>query len=457
MAGVGTTAGGDAKFPTRDPRVENPAKPPAERQHAAIGSWGTSPSRWCYSPCRSTGSRIVAGNLAMCVRSHTWVMLVTAIMAAQVANASRAEGPLMLDEIADLREQKQNPGQIVRVAKERGRGFPVDEAARKRLQELGFTPTAIAALAKVKEEIPPAAPNPAPDVAAGEAAVREHDPEVDQIDRIVKETVADTGVRLTAWEGDRCRIFAGPGVPPEFAADARQLEPRFAAVFPRSFVTGIDRRTVNVLIVATRSEYAQLLASAARAAENNGRPFVWEDGRSLEEVGKDKPAIYLHGFTTMCLEATTPEHARRTAAHSFGFHALEHASRHRAGDALTNGFGNVTEVMLFQTPATTVAGGYADRQVGGAGAWPELVRRRFAEQRIHGLERTLDGNFASMEMPDYAEAWSLTELLCLAPDKFVTAVAAMRGGDQPVKAIVDAYGLDEAAIVTKWRQRAAAR
>lgn len=387
----------------------------------------------------------------MSVRARLTVVLLIVLAVAQVAGTIRADGPLTLDEIAALRERKQNPGQIVRIAKERGRGFAVDEAARERLQSLGFNATAIAALAKAAEKAPPGGAGPAQD-----AVAVADDPEVDLVDRIVKETVAKTGVRLTAWEGDRGRVFSGPGVPPQFVADARQVESRLAAAFPRSFVAGIDKRAVNVVIVATRSDYALLLEALARSGEANGRSFMNEDGRSLQELGKGKPALYLPGLTTMCLESTPPEHARRTVAHALGYHALEHVSRRRAGDALAGGFGNITEVMLFQTPGTTVAGGYADRELGGGGGWPDLVRQRFAEQRIRGLGPTLGRDFATMEMPDYAEAWSLAALLCTTPQKFAAAVAAMRGGTDPLKAIVAAYGGDEAAITREWQRLATA-
>lgn len=396
------------------------------------------------------------GIRAMSMLQRLAAVVITALVAAQFTDAARAEAPLTLEEVATLRERKQNPGQIIRAAKERGRCFAIDEASRNRLKELGFTPTAIAALAKSKEVAPPAAPDPAPAGGDGDV-VPPDDPEVAQIDRIVREAVANAGVQLAAWEGQRCRVFGGPGVPPEFVADARQLEAAVTAAFPRAFVAGIDKRAVNVVIVATRSEFGPLLEAVAKAGENNGVRYANEDGRTLAQVGAGKPALYLRGLTTMCLEGCMPDHARRTVAHSIGYHALEHVGRQRAGDALANGFGNITEAMLFKTPGTTVAGGYADREVGGGGGWPEMVRQRFAEQRIQGLERTLAGSFASMEMPDYAEAWSLTDLLCTAPDKFAAAVAAMRGGTEPRQAIVEAYGLGEEAIVGKWRERATGR
>lgn len=390
----------------------------------------------------------------MSVRAAVSLAVLVVIMAVHLAATVCADEPLTLDEIASLREQKQTPGQIIRAAKERGRGFPLDETARERLKELGFNATAIATLAKARETDPPAAPAPA---AGDHGDAATDDTQADVVDRIVKEAATKAGVPLTASEGDRSRVFSGPGVPPQFAADARQVESRLAAAFPRSFVSRIDKRAVNVMIVATRSEYGNLLDAVAKAGENNGVRYANEDGRSIKEIGAGKPALYLRGLTTMCLEGAVPDHVRRAVAHAVGYHALEHASRGRAGDALAGGFGNVTEVLLFGTPGTTVAGGYAERDVGGAGAWPDLVRQRFAEQRIRGLGATLDRTFSTMEMPDYAEAWSLTALLSMAPDKFAAAVAAMRGGTDPLPAILDAYGVDEVAIVKEWQQRSMAR
>lgn len=387
----------------------------------------------------------------MAIRRRPSVFIVMSLTAACLAGVVRGEGPLSLDEIASLRDKKQNPGQILRVAKERGRSFAIDDEVRKRLLELGFTPPAIAVLAKVKELEPPKA-----EVAAEVVVPAENDPETDRIDKIVAQSVARAGVLLTASECGQGRVYGGPGVPAEFAADARQIGTQLTAIFPKAFIAGIDKRAVNVLIVATRSEYSKLLDAVSQAGEANGVRYGNQEGASLQELGAGKPAVYVQGLTTICLEGTPPEKSRRALAHAMGYHALRHVSRGRCGDALAGGFGNVTEVMIHKTPGSTVTGGYSDRELAGDAAWPQLVRQRFTENRIRDIGTTLAGTFAGMQMPQYAEAWSLTTLLCMAPDKFATAIADMRGGAEPTQAVISAYGVDEKAIVAEWQRRAAA-
>lgn len=363
------------------------------------------------------------------------------------AVAVAADEPLTLDAIATLRAERQSPAEILRAAKRRGRGFPVDEAARERLKSLGFSSSTIAALAKLDE----VDPDPS---AGGEATAAGADAEAEMIDRIVTGAVAEAGMRFAAAGGARCRVFSGPGVDPQFAADARQVEAQLAAALPKSFVAGIDKRAVNVIIVASRSEYAKLLEAVSRAGESQGMQFTTDDGRGLEQLAGGKAALYLRGFTTICLEAATPEQARRTVAHAVGFHALQHASRRRAGDALASGFGSVAETLLFKTPSVTVAGGYADREVGGAEAWPLAVKQRFTDRQIRGLAATLERSLATMEVPDYAECWSLTAALGRDPKKFAAAITGMRDGATPLEAILAAYGKDEEALLQAWQQAA---
>jgi len=377
--------------------------------------------------------------------AHAW--LAVAMLAALLglrAVSGAADEPLTLDDVAALRAERQSPGEILRAAKQRGRGFTLDDAARERLKSLGFSNPTINALAKVDEV----------DSAADAAEVAGGDAEAEAIDRIVTGAVAEAGVRFTVVGGARCRVFSGPGVPPQLAADARQVEARLAAALPKSFVAGIDKRAVNLLIVASRSEYAKLLGAVSGAGESNGMRFATDDGRGLEQLAGGKAALYLPGVTTICLEAATPEQARRTVAHAVGFHALQHASRRQAGDALASGFGSVVETLLFNTPSVTVAGGYADREVGGAEAWPLAVKQRVIDQQIRGLAATLGRSLATMEMPDYAECWSLTAVLARDPKKFAAAITSMRDGAAPLEAILAAYGKDEETLVMEWQQAA---
>ncbi len=383
-------------------------------------------------------------------RPLTIVTLAAGLLAAAAALAD--EPPLSLDAIVEMRANRTTTLLILKELRARGRAFDLDEAAREKLGELGFNRRQLAVIDKVERAEGVEEEGGDEAAAAGPAAIElspEDTARLERIDAIVTQAVKAAG-GITVVETARARLLLGPGVPPALADDARKLEQLLAKKFPGPLATGIDKRGVNIAVFLGQSEYTDWIKALEKAFADNGVGFN-NDGMSFQQRALSSPAVYLDGITTMRVTGQ-PEDARRTVVHAAAFHGLGQLTRRHCGDALQSGFANVAETMVFGSPSITVAGGYAGREIGAANAsWDQMVKQRFADGTADTVGQVLGCTFDVMEVPQYAECWSLATVLCMKPEQFSQLVLDLRGGGQPLAAIETIYESTEAALTEGWK------
>ena len=383
-------------------------------------------------------------------RPLTIVTLAAGLLAAAAALAD--EPPLSLDAIVEMRANRTTTLLILKELRARGRAFDLDEAAREKLGELGFNRRQLAVIDKVERAEGVEEEGGDEAAAAGPAAIElspEDTARLERIDAIVTQAVKAAG-GITVVETARARLLLGPGVPPALADDARKLEQLLAKKFPGPLATGIDKRGVNIAVFLGQSEYTDWIKALEKAFTDNGVGFN-NDGMSFQQRALSSPAVYLDGITTMRVTGQ-PEDARRTVVHAAAFHGLGQLTRRHCGDALQSGFANVAETMVFGSPSITVAGGYAGREIGAANAsWDQMVKQRFADGTADTVGQVLGCTFDVMEVPQYAECWSLATVLCMKPEQFSQLVLDLRGGGQPLAAIETIYESTEAALTEGWK------
>jgi len=366
------------------------------------------------------------------------------------AVAAAAE-PLSLDAIAALRADRAAPPAILARLRAAGRSFELDEAARQRLGELGFSQRQVEAVAKARLVNPAAGVDPEPAAGPGAIDRTPADEALLQRQEAVIKRAVELAPGMTIVDTGHCRLVLGSGVPPTIAEDVRRLEGLVGRSFPPAFLAAVDRRGVNVAICSGESEYAGWIKALATGLEEAGYQIAAGE-MSFEDRARRSPSISVDGITSLRLAGRPPEESRRNVTHAFGFHSLEQLTRGGCGDALQGGFANVTEAMLFGSPALTVNGGYAERELGGGGgAWLQEVRMRLAGGQASGIPELLAGSFAVMEFPQYAECWSFVSLLCAQPEKFLRLVRELRQGAAPLAAITEVYEADAVSLANGWK------
>ena len=137
---------------------------------------------------------------------------------------------------------------------------------------------------------------------------------------------------------------------------------------------------------------------------------------------------------------------------------MEQLTNHHAPDALKNGFGNVTETMMFADPGTTVVSGYSDRRIEGSRTrWIDLVRQRFAQRKNGSVANVLAYTTQTMNVDEYAEAWTLTNTLASDPRNFCELITSLAKGTAAPAAVSEVYGVKEDEVYRHWQQAVTGR
>jgi len=429
---------------------------------------------------------------AACVHFSVFLLVPTAL----------ADGPVSLNDIAEMRKNRVPLSKIMRELRERGRAFEIDAASRDQLLQQGLSGRAIAVIEKNSAYNAAAAleggfdapgagvagagvagagvAGPGPGVGNGGAEGGAMQPgggalgvppggglgaapaqdggfkpdaadlaQYEQMEKIIKRTMEITGLGLVATDNNHIRIIANPQLGQRFAPDVRRIEGIIKQQFPQPLASGVDKRHANVAIFPIRSEYEKWIKAYLRAVEEAGG--TWE--KNAEELAVKASSVHFPGLYNICLEGMPEEAARRSVAYSVGYLYMGQLTRYKTFDALQTGFGNITEVMLFRTPSVMVKSGYVDRQIGGGGnPWADAVRAQFQAGRIQSIDQVTTYSTDFMEMPHYAEAWSLTTLLATNAKQFAELVMALRNGGEGLNSVLQTYKLEQQAMLKAWFQ-----
>jgi len=398
--------------------------------------------------------------------------------------AAAEDGPLSLDDIRDMRRQRMTVKKIADAIEARGLDFTVDDDAAKKLRSFGFSGKLIGELkekygegkgivqpgggveeggeAKPDEEdqkgakgvkgVKGAKGAKGAAKAQGKARVLDAQTEADyaafaeRIDKIVKQS----GTPVKPHKAKHTTIIANPRIAGMFMPDVNRVETLIKGRFPEPLATGVDTRANNIALLETRYEYEAWIKAMFKVYQDEGFMFGGMDplGTALKTN-----AIFIHGIFSVCLEGRQPDDARRAVAFAVGYQYFRQLAGEKSPDALQVGFGNITEAMMFREPGTMVLSGYTDRQVGGAPIrWADVVRQQFAQNQIGSVANALAYSTETMQMPQYAESWSLTSLLATEPSNFAELVTKLGEGAPAADAIKDVYGVTDEQALTQWRK-----
>ena len=405
--------------------------------------------------------------------------LVVALVALSLVSALQAvadeDGPLSLDDIRHMRRGRVGIKQVADAIEQRGLSFDVDDQAAKKLRGIGFSAKQVAGL---KEKYGPAGGTEHQGVAGGGAAAAKPDGEgkkggkqpgqprgkprvldaqaeaeyaamAERIEKISK----TSGVPVKPHKTRHTTIVANPRVAAMFVPDVDKLEKLISTRFPEPIASGVDLRANTIALLETRYEYENWIKALFKVHEEEGAKFKGQDPLGGALKGK---AIFVPGIFSLCLEGMPVEEARRSVAFGVGYQYFRQLTGIKSPHALQTGFGNLAEAMMFREPGTLVLSGYTDRRIDGAPQrWGDLVRQQFAQGKIVALADVLAYSTDAMQLPQYAESWSFTNLLASEPRNFADLVTKLGAGVPAATAISEIYGVNEKQFWNHWKKAVA--
>jgi hypothetical protein len=266
----------------------------------------------------------------------------------------------------------------------------------------------------------------------------------------VRKILDESMTGATIVHSNHITIICNKALEADVMRVVNQMEKLLSRRFPGRLGAGPDRRVANIALFPTRYDYQKWIQAMFQVYESEGFQF---DGMNVYERAQHTERYLVDGLFNCCLEKMTPQAARHTVAYAIGHHYLSRLTENRAPDSLTTGFGNVAEVMLLNMPTMMLTSGYSDRNLGGGRhRWAMIVRQRFAQNMVPRVEQVLDYKTSSMQLPQYAECWSLATYLARSEKKFATLVDDLHDGMPAVDAIKKNYDVTLDELHDGWRK-----
>ncbi|MEE2706674.1 MAG: hypothetical protein VX988_06460 [Planctomycetota bacterium] len=409
-------------------------------------------------------------------------LLVVAVVAPILFSAAIADArPITFLEIRFHKSQGKSHDEIVEIIKDRGLSFKIDATMKGRLGKLGFNDKHFEALRSLEkpgakpEGPPPKGEKPdnqkpaKPDAAKPDDAPKpEIGPRFDAMfgrtEKQVERTMKQCGVDLQRNRTKHITLVAAKDTAAKFLPLISKLEGKLARRFPEPIASGVDRRAANIALLKTRPEYEYWVKTLFKVLREDGVMFQQVAEGDIESRMLKSSSFFLRGVYSVCLEEMSEERAGRGVAFAVGFQYMRQLSRYEAPDAIATGFGDLAEVMAFGSPTVMVTSGYTERELArGITPWTQIVRGLFAARKIASVQNVLAYNTESMEVAEYATAWSLVEALATNPDKLAKLTTELRNSAvAPWENLRQVYGqpdkpLEEQAFLKIWARFVASK
>jgi len=264
----------------------------------------------------------------------------------------------------------------------------------------------------------------------------------------IKQIVAQSNSPVIAHATPHITLLANPRVAARALPDLQQVQKLIAERFPDPIASGVDPRGANIALLESRYEYENWMKALVKVHQAAGLKFQSQDPLKAM-LATD--SVFVQGLFSVCLQGMDAEAVRRRLAFSVGFQYMEQLTNNKGPDGLRTGFGDLTETMMFREPTMTVLSGYTDRRLGAQRtSWVDIVRQRFAANKVASVANALVYTTGTMSLDQYAETWSLTEFLASEPRNFSELVVELEKGTDAATAIEKIYGLKDEALLKLW-------
>lgn len=380
-----------------------------------------------------------------------------------------------------MRGERQTNEQILEAAATRGLAFEVDREAEMRLRRMRFTTEDVERFKQIRLHPPQAtggdggaggaggaepddhdagaaggAAGPRPAAGGGEGqrdvnpdapfGPRKPDAWHDQYLKMATDMARTSGLNIGPHETANVILWASNRTARAHVGDLNRLQQILAQQYGGLFASGLDKRSAHLVLIDNDYDYQAYVVAMFKVFEENGVRF---QGQDPVNMARQAAAFSTGNISVINLgKVEAGERSKAILIYQAGRMFINHLTEGRATDAITCGFGNVCEVIMYNKPSATTQS-YDLRQLEQAGEWVQIVRQRMRANEAAAPSQIIR-NYStdSMNIPQFAEAWSLIQSIATVPGRFEKAVKAIRDGGEPFETILQIYEMDE----QKWRE-----
>jgi hypothetical protein len=360
---------------------------------------------------------------------------------------------LTIKDIARLRGQRVAHEKILEQAQERGVGFEISPAIGGQLRRWGFKPEQIDALRDCYGQ--PKAEDAEP-IVPGQG-LRTSEAQREQIEEQIAKITKASGADVRPAQTEHITLWAPRDVRPSYLADIKRLERFLHTKCKEPIRSGLDKRSAHVVLLRSRYEYEKWILAMYDVMGDPYRHLENPAARAAMKASILKWVGYIPpNFGVFCMEGQQADWMHRMVATGIGYMYFTQLTETQKNEPLATGFANRLETVLAGTPSVMLfSNSYhnEDRKLGAdPAAWLHLVQQRIAARRVSSPSQLLQTDTTNMLQPQYAEAWTLMDLLAKQPDKFAELVLALREEKDALAAIYRIYGWDEKKLTAQWHK-----
>jgi len=405
-------------------------------------------------------------------------LLVGCVVAALLlGSVASAEEPITLDEMRALRKERKRPHEILKIVEERGLAFSIDRPTERKLKYLGFSRRQLTQLKDIADrqaedtlnDAEPSGPEKRRDEAleengqdlgldppqTEEEGDRPTDPFVRIVDKEIKQIIEKSGTGVETEEGKHTRLIGKRKLLTKYIPVVKRWEEKAEKRFPDPLGGQIDRRGVNIALFESKYHYQRWVQAMFQVFEEEGVEF--NDPDPAKRAMKTS-SFFVRGIFSAYIADDSPEVINHRIVFGSAYMGILQLSQDNIPDALATGFGNLAETMMFNDQFITVQSGYIDRDLKrDRKTWPERVQSQFKLNKIASIQNVLAYTTRSMQLPQYAEGWSLLSLLAQDEDKLVQLVGRFAKNEDAYEALSEVYEIDDQKLLKRWRRYARAQ
>lgn len=368
------------------------------------------------------------------------LLIGSAMAQGPIERPAAEDKPYRSSDLRKLLRQHRHHDIVVEEVRQRGLDMKITSSTPRTLRSMGFTDIQIGALTRIAEKDPLCQPNPK-DTALVGSQIRMgprmpglyQDRQKERVDRIIYLS----GLPLKQHVCGNVSLVATDITAKKLSDHVTKTDALVRSRFPTTFKKGLNPKSAHIVVLDDRVSYRKWVEAVFKVYTEDG--MMGNQGGDPKGLAMKSSGWNMGHITNN--DSSVNRDIKAKVAFDVGYLYASELSEGQAPPAITCGFGNVIEEWMTGKPGTMLIS-YDDRELKRSGGWAKLVFERMKKNEHTKPDVVLATMLDVMKGPQYAESWSLTELLCGVPGEFERFLRAMRDGQAFTVALQEVYDID---------------